>query len=289
MKSEERSRGGEADFVRSVLGDQSSSTNPRSRFGTLSRLEKYRDENSEFLNRRNDPDNFWGSRRRGRRSKSASPEEMKFEEKTNFEQKFKGKHHFERKCSTWSSDDDDESDERHKRGSSFSLSSLASRSSTLSRLFKLTDKNISPRKKSDSNTSLGNEFSRMFPDFYVAQPTSISSPPTPATFNRKSRAFENCQNTENFPKFTFRRESVERRSTRSTKSSEDEIGLDKNYSKHNNDFNSYNKSINDNSYNVGNNYNNGGKHFNGRFSIDERRLNFNLLLICHFIDLISWI
>ena len=235
MKSDERSRGGEADFVRSVLGDQSS--NPGSRFGTLSRLEKFRDENSEFLNRRYDPENFWGSRRRGRRSKSASPEENKFEEKNR---SFFEKNNFQRNVSTWSSDDDEEDDERRKRGSSFSLSSLASKSSTLSRLFKLTGKNIVPRKTSVSNDSLGDDFSRMFPDFYVAQPTSVSSPSTPATFNRKSKVFENCQKSENYPKFTFRRESLDRRSTRSTNSSE-----------------SFDGKIGNNC--IDNNYNNGGE------------------------------
>jgi len=112
-----------------------------------------------------------------------------------------------RKFSTWSSDDDDDDwcSERQKRGSSFSLSSLASRSSTLSRLFKLTTKNIEPRKKSVSSDSIGRD------DVYVAQPTmtSLSSPSTPmtsSTLNRKSRLFENSQN---YPKFTFRRDSSE--------------------------------------------------------------------------------
>jgi hypothetical protein len=136
--------------------------------------------------RKNDSEIFWSIRQRNRRSKSVSPEEASQRSTSKF--------------STLSSDDDDDDvcGERQRRGSSFSISSLASRSSTLSRIFK-------PKKKSVSNDSLGDDFAQKFPDFYVAQPTSLSSPSTPIC---------RTSSTLRRPKFTFRRDSLDRRSTR---------------------------------------------------------------------------
>ena len=167
-------------------------------------------------------------RRRGRRSESASPEESNENQNKN--------NNFGAKFSTWSSEDEDDDDnafcrDRQRRGSSFSISSLASRSSTLSRLFKLTDKKFEPRKKSVSSNSLGEDFSQIFPDFYVSKPTSISSPSTPltrsSTFNRKSsKVFEHYPKSQNYPKFTFRRDSFDQNSSKvssSTESLDEEI------------------------------------------------------------------
>lgn len=136
------------------------------------------------------------SRRRSRRSKSVSPEETS-------------------KFSTFSSDeDDDDFSVAERRGSSFSISSLASRSSTLSRIFK-------PRKKSFSNNSLTDDFTTKFPDFYVSKQsttatstmTSLSSPSTPIS---------RTSSTLSRPKFSFRRDSLDRRSTRASTSASKE-------------------------------------------------------------------
>ena len=169
-------------------------------------------------------------RRRGHRSKSASPEESNPNENQN-----KNHNNFGAKFSTWSSEDEDDDDtafcrDRQRRGSSFSISSLASRSSTLSRLFKLSEKKFEPRKKSVSSDSLGEDYSQMFPDFYVSKPTSMSSPSTPltrsATFNRKSssKVFEHYPKSQNYPKFTFRRDSLDQsKVTSSNESLDDEL------------------------------------------------------------------
>ena len=160
----------------------------------MGRFESFRDRGSSSWDRKNDSEIFWSIRRRNRRSKSVSPEETS-------------------KCSTskfssLSSDDDDDCDDfsvdRQRRGSSFSISSLASRSSTLSRIFR-------PKKKSFSNDSLGDDLATQFPDFYVSQPTSQSSPSTPIC---------RTSSTLRRPKFTFRRDSLDRRSTRTVDSQE---------------------------------------------------------------------
>ena len=57
LKGEERGRGGEVDYVRSILGDRAAAADSGSRFGTLSRLEGNRDDN--FWARKNDSDIFW--------------------------------------------------------------------------------------------------------------------------------------------------------------------------------------------------------------------------------------
>ena len=161
----------------------------------MGRFDSFRDGGG-LGGRKNDSEIFWSVRRRNRRSKSVSPEETSKCSASKF--------------SSLSSDDDDDdgcddfSVDRQRRGSSFSISSLASRSSTLSRIFR-------PKKKSFSNHSLGDDFASQFPDFYVAQPTSQSSPSTPIC---------RTSSTLRRPKFTFRRDSLDRRSTRTVDSQE---------------------------------------------------------------------